>query len=250
MKSILGSIWNWVVGCATVASIVGLVLAFVSDKNAVIISLIALCIFLAIIIVGVFITLSRLVKQNHPDPYQRISSFYEFRSDDGQKSVFEMYRLIQCKRALLTHIEYKFKWSGTKLPTISSNSQTLGAIIPSHDENSWDKCDIHFKTPLTYNESTVVHIKTENDDYDGKAQPFLSSKLDSPIMIMQFKVLLSYKPESYTAKAKYERKKIDADVDAKWEYIASVDFDSRYKQYQYVDVDPEPGYIYRIMWEK
>lgn len=74
-------------GCATVASIVGLVLVFVSDKNAVIISLIALCIFLAIIIVGVFITLSRLVKQNHPDPYQRISSFYEFRSDDGQKSV-------------------------------------------------------------------------------------------------------------------------------------------------------------------
>ena len=163
-----------------------------------------------------------------------------------------MYRLIQSKRALLTHIEYKFKWSGTKAPTISSNSQVLGPVVTSQDEPTWDKCDIHFKTPLTYNESTVVHIKTQNDDYDGKAQPYISSKLDSPIKIMQFKVLLSYKPDDYTAKAKYERKKIDVDVDvdSSWEYIDSIDFDTKYKQYQYVDVDPEPGYIYRIMWEK
>ena len=165
-----------------------------------------------------------------------------------------MYRLIQSKRALLTHIEYKFKWSGTKAPTISSNSQVLGPVVTSQDEHTWDKCDIHFKTPLTYNESTVVHIKTQNDDYDGKTQPYISSKLDSPIKIMQFKVLLSYKPDNYTAKAKYERKKIDVDVDvdvdSSWEYIDSIDFDTKYKQYQYVDVDPEPGYIYRIMWEK
>ena len=239
-------------GCATVASLLGLVFTFTSDKDAAIISLIAFCFFLVIIIIGVFITFHRLLKQNHPEPYQRISSFYEFRSDDGQKSVFEMYRLIQSKRALLTHIEYKFKWSGTKAPTISSNSQVLGPVVTSQDEHTWDKCDIHFKTPLTYNESTVVHIKTQNDDYDGKAQPYISSKLDSPIKIMQFKVLLSYKPDDYTAKAKYERKKIDVDVDvdSSWEYIDSIDFDTKYKQYQYVDVDPEPGYIYRVMWEK
>lgn len=90
MKSILGSIWKWIVGCATVASLIGLVLAFVSDKNAVIIALIAFCISLAIIVLGVCITVSRLLRQNNPDPYQRISSFYEFRCDDGQKSVFEM----------------------------------------------------------------------------------------------------------------------------------------------------------------
>jgi len=196
------------------------------------------------------VTIVRLLKQNSPEPYERISSFYEFRSDDGQKSTFELYRLIQSKRVLLTHIEYKFKWSGSKKPAISSNSQNLGPIVDSHDTNTWDKCDIYFKRPLTYNESTVVHIKTENDDYDGKAEPYISTKLDSPIKIMQYKVLLSYKPADYTQKALFERKRIDADVDAKWEYIDSISFDSKYKQYQYVAVDPEPGYIYRILWEK
>lgn len=237
-------------GAATISSIIGLIVVFFDNKNAVIISLITFCIVLVIILIGVLLTLSRLLKQNSPEPYERISSFFEFRSDDGQKSTFELYRLIQSKRALLTHIEYKFKWSGTKEPVLSSNSQKLGPVIESHDANTWDKCDIFFKTPLTYNESTVVHIKTENDDYDGKAEPYISSKLDTPIKIMQFKVLLSYKPDGYTEKAKFERKRIGADVDAKWEYLESIAFDPLYKQYQHVAVDPEPGYIYRIMWVK
>ena len=250
MKSLLGNIWKWVAAAATISSIVGLIVAFCDNKNAVIISLIAFCLVLAIVLIGVLITLNRLLKQNSPEPYERISSFFEFRSDDGQKSTFELYRLIQSKRALLTHIEYKFKWSGTKEPILSSNSQKLGPVVASHDANTWDKCDIFFKTPLTYNESSVVHIKTENDDYDGKAEPYISTKLDTPIRIMQFKVLLSYKPVGYMKKARFERKQIDADVDAKWEYINSVDFDSQYKQYQHVVVNPEPGFIYRIMWEK
>ena len=181
MKSLLGSIWNWVVGVSVISSIVGLIIVFLSDKNAVIVSLVTFCFVLIVILVGVGITLHRLLKQNFPEPYERISSFYEFRSDDGQKSVFEVYRLIQSKRALLTHIEYKFKWSGTKPPTIFSNSQILGDPVFSKDPNVWDKCDIHFKSPLTYNESTVVHIRTENDDYDGKASPYISTRLDSPI---------------------------------------------------------------------
>lgn len=235
---------------AAIASITGLIIALVSDKSAVLVALSSFCLVLIIILVGVLVTIYKLIRQNYPEPYERISSFYEFRSDDGQKSVFELYRLIQSKRALLTHIEYKFKWSGTKAPVISSNSQKLGPIVFSHDAHTWDKCDIHFRTPLTYNESTVVHIRTENDDYDGKAGPFISTKLDSPIKIMQFKVLLSYKPDDYNEKATFERKQLDADVDAVWEYISSVDFDAKYKQYQHVEVDPQPGYIYRIIWQK
>jgi len=250
MKSILGSIWKWVGGVSSISSIVGLVIAFISEKNAVIISLVVFCIVLLTILVGVCVTLHRLLRQNFPEPYEKISSFYEFRSDDGQKSVFEVYRLIQSKRALLTHIEYKFKWSGTRPPAIISNSQKLDSPVFSKDPNVWDTCVIHFKTPLTYNESTVVHIRTENDDYDGKAGPFISTKLDSPIRIMQYKVLLSYKPDNYTQKAIYERKPLEVDTDAQWEYLESVEFDSRYKQYQHVAVSPEPGFIYRLRWDK
>ena len=111
MKPILGNIWKWVVVCATICSILGLVVSFLSDDRAVCLALGVFCFVLVVVLVGVCLTLNRLIKQNHPEPYMKISSFYEFRSDDGQKSVFEMYRLIQSKRALLTHIDYKFKWS-------------------------------------------------------------------------------------------------------------------------------------------
>lgn len=43
MKSVLGSVWNWVVGAASFASIAGLVVAIVADNNAVIVALVALC---------------------------------------------------------------------------------------------------------------------------------------------------------------------------------------------------------------
>ena len=250
MKPILGNIWKWVTVCASLSSIVGLLIVFLSDGKAVTLALITFCLVLLIILVGVCVTLSKLIKQNYPDPYQRISSFYEFRSDDGQKSVFEMYRLIQSKRVLLTHIDYKFKWSGSKVPKLSSNSQILGNISNSKDPNSWDTCKIQFKTPLTYNESTVLHIRTDNDDYDGRAEPYISTRLDTPIKIMQYKVLLSYKPDDYKEKAIFERKQISSEVDSSWTYIDSVPFEPDYKQYQYVVVDPEPGFIYRIRWTK
>lgn len=250
MKTILGSIWKWIGVVATISSILGLFLSFLSDDKSVKVALFVFCVVLIVILIGVILTLNRLIKQNFPEPYEKISSFYEFKSDDGKKSVFEMYRLIQCKRAVLTHIDYKFKWSGTKKPKLSSNSQELRNTTFLEDLNVWDKCEIHFKTPLTYNESTVVHIRTDNDDYDGKAEPFISTRLDSPIKIMQYKVLLSYKDDSFSEDAVFERKPIDADVDSGWEYLDSIPFESKYKQYQYVIVAPEPGYIYKIRWIK
>lgn len=250
MKPVLGNIWKWVVGFATISSILGLILSFLSDEKAVLIALISFCLFLLIALIGLLIALNKLIIQNHPEPYKKISSFYEFRSDDGQKSVFEMYRLIQSKRVLLSDIDYKFKWSGSKVPKISSNSQILGPIVCTDDPNVWDNCKIHFKNPLTFNESTVVHIRTDNDDYDGKAEPYISTRLDSPIKIMQYKVLLSYKSDDFKEKAIFERKPIHSDVDINWTYIDSIPFESDYKQYQYVVVDPEPGFIYRIRWTK
>ena len=217
MKTILGSIWKWIGVVATISSILGLFLSFLSDDKSVKVALFVFCVVLIV---------------------------------DGKKSVFEMYRLIQCKRAVLTHIDYKFKWSGTKKPKLSSNSQELRNTTFLEDLNVWDKCEIHFKTPLTYSESTVVHIRTDNDDYDGKAEPFISTRLDSPIKIMQYKVLLSYKDDTFSEDAVFERKPIDADVDSGWEYLDSIPFESKYKQYQYVIVAPEPGYIYKIRWIK
>lgn len=50
-------------------------------------------------------------------------------------------------------------------------------------------------------------IKTSNDDAKGDALPYLSCKIDTPIDIMQFRVLLAYK---YSRQAYVRRRKINA----------------------------------------
>ena len=107
-----------------------------------------------------------------------------------------------------------------------------------------------FKKPLTYNESTVVHIMTQNDDHDGKAKPCIYCKLESPIDVMQFRVLLAYKTDGYAEKAVFERKRISQEIDLDYEYLESVDFNCLYKQYYHVVVNPSPGFTYRLRWTK
>lgn len=59
-----------------------------------------------------------------------------------------------------------------------------------------------------------------------------------------------YKPNEYNRNATFERKKIDAQIDCEYEHIESVPFNSGNKHYSYCIVNPEPGYIYRLRWEK
>lgn len=235
---------------ASVCSIVGLIVMLLSSKNATIIALIALCLFLLILLIGVILAVAKMLHQNYGKDYKSISSFYVYQTDDGVKSTFETFRLIQCKRMFLSQIEYKFKWSGTMMPRLLSNSQKIENIVHQSDVQQWDSAILRFKKPLTYNESTVVHIKTENDDYDGTAKPYIYCKLESPIDIMQFRVLLAYKSTEYKEKAIFERKLISQEIDAEFEYLESVEFNSLYKQYYHVVVDPAPGYIYRLRWKK
>ena len=150
----------------------------------------------------------------------------------------------------LSQIEYKFKWSGSLMPKIWSNSQVIDNVVHNDDAKLWDSAILKFKKPLTYNESTVVHVKTENDDHDGTAKPFIYCRLEYPIDIMQFRVLLAYKPEGYAEKAIFERKLISQEIDSDYEYLESVEFNCLYKQYYHVVVDPSPGYIYRLRWVK
>lgn len=235
---------------ASVCSIIGLISVVLSDKDATIIALATLCLCIILILAGVISAINKMLVQNYGKEYKGISSFYVYQTDDGERSTFETYRLIQCKRMFLSQIEYKFKWSGSLMPKIWSNSQIVDDIIHNDDVQQWDSAILKFKKPLTYNESTVVHIKTENDDHDGTAKPYIYCKLESPIDIMQFRVLLAYKADDYAEKAVFERKLISQEIDTDYEYLESVPFNSLYKQYYHVVVDPSPGYIYRLRWVK
>lgn len=237
-------------GFASFCSIAGLVLLFINNKTACIIALAVFCIGLIVLICRIVKAINKLVLDDSDKEYRSISSFYVYQSNDGQKSTFEVYRLIQCKRLFLTEIPYNFKWSGTKQPVLTSNAQTIEDVHHNEDKNKWDGARIKFGRPLRYNECTVVNIRTENDDFDGKAMPWISCNLETPIEMMLFRVMLSYKPDGYNESAVFERKKIDAEIDGEYEYLESVGFNTGNKLYSYSKINPEPGYIYRLRWKK
>ena len=235
---------------ASLCSIVGLILLFINDKTACIIALIVFCIGLIVILYGILKVINKLLHDNSEKEYRGISSFYVYQSNDGRKSTFEVYRLIQCKRFFLTEIPYNFKWSGTKQPVLTSNAQIIENVQHNENKNKWDGARIKFKQPLRYNECTVVNVKTENDDFDGAAKPWISCNLVVPIEMMLFRIMLSYKPDGYNKSAIFERKKIDTEIDGEYEYLESVEFNEGNKLYSFCKINPEPGYIYRLRWEK
>ena len=238
------------VGLASFCPIASLILLFVNNKIACIVALAICCIGLIAIVFGILRAINKLILDNSDKEQRGISSFYVHQSNDGRKSTFETYRLIQSKRLFLTEIPYNFKWSGTKHPVLTSNSQTIENVCYNNDKNKWDGARIKFNKPLRYNECTVVNVKTNNDDYDNTAKPWISCKLETPIDMMLFRVMLSYKPSEYKAVAIFERKRIDSEIDGEFEYLECVEFNSGNKLYSFCKTNPEPGYIYRLRWEK
>lgn len=247
LKTYIGSAFTFI---ASVCSIVSLGLLFIEDKNSVIIALITLIFGLVVIIARILVGINRIIKVDSAEDYKRISSLYVYESANGVNSTFEVFRTIQCKRLFLSSIPYNFKWTGSIPPKISSLSQAISPLTVSSSKNEWDTLQIKFPSPLRYNQCAVVNVKTENDDSDGTAKPWISSRLDSPIEMMSYRVLLSYKNNDYNTPAHFERKKIDTQIDGDYEHIDSVSFNCNHKSYFYTIVNPEVGYIYRLRWEK
>lgn len=196
------------------------------------------------------IGINKMIKDNSAEEYKRIASFFSYQSSDGVKSTFEVFRMIQSKRFYLAEIPYNFKWTGSTPPQLSSRSQIIANVKYNPNKTQWDGAVIRFPQPLKYNECAVVNVKTENDDYDNTAQPHLSSKLEAPIDVITFRVLLAYKPNSFNTPAKLLRKRIGTEIDGGYETLESIPFDREHKLYYHCLINPEPGYIYKIEWEK
>ena len=247
LKTYIGAGYSFI---ASLCSIASLVLLFINSKAALIVALTIFCLGLLIILYGVMKGINKMIKDNSDEEYKRIASFFIFQSNDGVKSSFEVFRTIQSKRLFLTEIPYNFKWTGSTPPPLTSRSQTISDVKYNPDKNQWDEAIIKFPKPLKYNECTVINVKIENDDHDNTAKPYLTSKLETPIDMITFRVLLAYKPEEYNKPAKLTRKKIDTEVDGVFETIGSVPFNKEYKSYYHCLINPDPGYIYKIEWEK
>lgn len=242
LKTYVGSAFT---GLASFCSILSVVLLFINNKTASFIALGFFCLSLAILVYGIIFAINKIVNNNSDKDYRSISSTFIYHSPDGRKSSLDVYRMIQCKRIFLGGVHFNFKWTGSVRPILTSAIQRIAPtdIHYSDDPRKWDEAVVKFSHPLKYNECTILNIRTENDDYDGKAKPWLSCKIEYPIEMMTFHVLLSYKDKDFKSPATFERKKIDSEVDGDFEYLESIDFDVIHKQYSFSKFNLEAGYI-------
>lgn len=243
---------NWAVilgAIGSIASIAGLFLFCFSSTISIIIALSYFCVCLTIILTAILFILFSFIKGSHKFPYEKISAFTKYETSDGVHITNETYRVIQVKRILLTEVEQNFKWTGSKRPEITSGLQTTSPPV-FNDKNTYDKVTLKLKKPMMFNETGVLHFHARMDDVDGVAEPFLSFRVDMPINIIHYTIILKYKPDNYDIPAKLLRMKIDSDLSPRYETMLSIPFDNDSKSYEYHLISPEVGYFYRIEWEK
>ena len=241
----VGKLFNIIAG---LASIIGVFYLFFTDKENGVIALCAFCVFLFFLLVAIWLGIYKLIRKEHPIDYKKITVFTSYETNDGIHGIYEVFKVIQSKRLILHQIEHNFKWTGSKMPEVSSELQEIKEVKES-TANEYDKAILLLKRPLGYNETGTIHFKALTDDFDDKAQPHLDFKVDNVVNVIHFRVTLKHK-ENFSQPAKLLKKPIESKIPAEYEQYGSVSFDKQSKSYQYYLTDPEIGYYYRLEWEK
>lgn len=112
--------------------------------------------------------------------------------------------------------------------------------------------ELGFRETRYYNDTEIVHVEMQLDDSDQASQTFLGARVDHPMRLIHFRVELLHfcKPAHMAQKAILERRLMTANSSAQFSVCASVDFDQVSKAYEYLLVYPEPGYFYRLRWDR
>lgn len=234
---------------ASLASIVGLVIVFVSNSLAVWIALIFFCSMLLIFTIYLVLALYKILDVKQAEHENR-STFIKYETSDGNLITYETYKLIQVKKPVLTEMDYHFKWSGTHLPKISSDLQQVVSIVDEQDPTKYDRAVLKFQKPVYYNQNLVLHFKAILDDTDKKAESFLETRVLNEIDIIHYRIILKNKAEGFGQNAVLECCKIGLEIRAKFQHLREIPFDATTKSYEYHLLKPEIGYYYRISWEK
>ena len=231
---------------AALASLVGFFIIFASDKDKVLWSFVFFNLLLLILIGSLIYSIFKLLNNSTTD-FESNSAFIRYETLDGNKITHEVYKHIQCKRPILSKYEYKFKWSGTHFPIVTSDLQIVENVLDKKNPSTYDKAVLRFRTPLLFNENSVVHFRAELDDTDKRAEPYVSNRIVRPIDIIHYRVVLQHKEDN--ANAVLERRKIDS-ISNSFEKIKEIAFNKVSKSYEYPLLNPELGYMYRISWER
>ena len=240
----------WLAVIGGISSIGSGIVALCSDKNKAMIALVAVIVFLVALFVAVLYVINKLLKNSNDIDYQKLSFFTRYEYIDKTHIRYDGYRLIQSKRPFLSEIKWRFKWTGTVLPKISSRLQNCDGQIIKNSSNDYDQVVLKFKKALFYNEPAVVHFHADMDDVDGVAQPHLDVKIEEPISVVNFHVILAYKDKDFSEQAVFKRKLINSAIPTDYVVLETIPFNVQSKSYEYVLTNPEVGYFYRLEWVK
>lgn len=230
----------------SLASLITIPFGFIQDQDKVIVSLVVFIILLLILFGTLIYTILRLLNDSC-EPFDSKSTFIKYETNDASKISYDVYKLIQCKRPILSEYIYNFKWSGTHVPIISSDLQQLKNINSFNNVSQYDNAVLQFNKPLRFNESCVVHFKAIIDDADRRSDTYISNRILRQVDLIQYRVVLSYKTTS--SNAILERRKIDS-ISVNFEKIKEISFDTNSKSFEYHLLNPDLGYIYRFSWER
>ena len=205
---------------------------------------------LCLVLIAIIRVLNRYLNDENSVNHKCISSFITYKTDDEENIVFDLYKVIQVKSAMLRYFEVGYKWSGKKDSNFSSTLQDVEYIRKNPDVNSFDSARLRLRRPVLYNEATVIHLRQELNDAEKVSVPKIEIKVEYPIDSIQTTISLGYKNNAYNKTAKLERQLISSEMCPQVENIGSVPFDQIHKQYTHTFINPDPGYYYRIIWER
>lgn len=232
------------------ASIIALLMGVLDSYSKIIIVLLFLSCVCLLILTRFFLAFKQYLKIAYPSGYVKISTINRYATDDGNKILYEVYKHIQCKKAILTDYYHGFDWTGSQDPKITSDLQKVSKDLIKNNNGDYDKIHLQFKRPLLFNEIGIVHLKMDIDDSDRLSSPYIEIKVSEPTSMIQFQVILKYKSHDHSKSALLSRKKINSKKAEKYSKIKSVSFDSCTKSYDFTYLSPEVGYFYKLSWER
>jgi hypothetical protein len=245
------NIVSWIAIFGGLSSIAGIIIALCTDKNKAIIALFSIIIFLLIVLFAVFYTVKQVVRKEQDKDFLKLADFVSYKFHDKTHIDYDVYRLIQSKRPFLTEVRWNFKWSGKSTPKIDSSLQKCDGKIYKGVDDGFDHVILRFDKTLSYNESEVLHFHAEMDDTDNSSLPVVGIKIEEPVKVIKFQVILLYKGADFDENAELQSAPIhDSGYGIKYQIEETVAFNKQSKSYECFVPSPKVGYFYRLEWKK
>lgn len=201
-------------------------------------------------LVHVFWRIYKWQKLSYPRGFRPISTFVRYSTVDGNIITHESFKTVQIKRTFMSGTDHRYRWSGSKSPQISSLIQEIGETSLD-TESGFSVLKLKFRSIRFYNDVEVMHLKSVMDDSDGEGETYLSAIITLPLTMLHLRVELLHclDAKHVGMMAKVVRSKSSL-KEPDFHRIADVAFDLNSHSFEHIVMNPEPGYDYRLVWEK